>query len=281
MKKKIAIMGAGGKMGCRISDNLKDNPAYDVYHVEVSDAGIARLKERGFSVVPQAEALDRADVVILAVPDVLIGRITHEIVPMLASGTMLLSLDPAAAYAEVMPVRDDLVYFVAHPSHPTMFNDEVEPVAQQDYFGGIAKQSAMCALYHGPEESYVIGERLAREIYAPVKRTFRVTVEQMAILEPALVETFSSTLIEAMKEAFDEVVKMGVPQDAALDFFMGHARIQFAVLFGFADFKFSDGALLAMRQARDKIFKSDWKENIFNLESIRKSVESITQAIKK
>ena len=39
----------------------------------------------------------------------------------------------------------------------------------------------------GPEEDYARGEAIARAMYAPVMRSHRVTVEQMAILEPALV----------------------------------------------------------------------------------------------
>lgn len=279
--KHVTILGAGGKMGMRISANLKGDTDYEVSHVEISNAGIQRLTTLGLEVRPQKEALHDADVVILAIPDILIGKITKDIIPALKENTMVFSLDPAAAYAQVMPIRDDLTYFVAHPSHPTIFNDETKPEAQQDYFGGIAHQSAVCALYHGPESQYAVGEALTRKIYAPVKHTYRITVEQMVILEPALVETFSSTLIEAMKEAFDHIVEMGVPEEAALDFFMGHARIQFAVLFGYADFKFSDGALLAMREARSLIFKDDWKEKIFNLDSIKKSVHQITSGIEK
>ena len=279
--KHVAILGAGGKMGMRISENLRNDNEYEVSHIEVSTLGIERLKEKGFSVVPQQTALENADVVILAIPDILIGTITKDIIPTLKKNAMVFSLDPAAAYAQVIPIREDLTYFVAHPSHPTIFNSETDPIAQSDYFGGIAHQSAVCALYYGKEECYAMGEMLTRKVYAPVKQTYRITVEQMVILEPALVETFSSTLIEAMREAFDTIVEMGVPQDAALDFFMGHARIQFAVLFGYADFKFSDGAILAMKEARNKIFKDDWKEKIFNIDSIKKSVDQITSGIKR
>lgn len=275
---KIAILGAGGKMGCRISANLKDRKEYVVAHIEVSVEGAARLEAMGFGVVSAESAIPDADVVILAVPDVLIRKITAEMVPMMKPGSMLLGLDPAAAYAEVMPIREDITYFVAHPSHPTIFNNETDPAAQHDYFGGTARQSALCALHRGPEADYAKGERLTRIIYAPVDRTFQVTVEQMAILEPALVETLSSTLIDALKEGYEEVVKMGVPRDAALDFVLGHARIQFAVLFGFADFTFSDGALLAMEKARSLIFKEDWKEKIFSIDKVKESVRAITNS---
>lgn len=278
---KIAILGAGGKMGYRISKNLKDESDYKVAHVEVSEAGILRLRELGISVVPQEKAIPDADIVILAVPDVLIGKITHDIVPLMKSESMLFGLDPAAAYAEVMPIRKDISYFVAHPSHPPVFHDETDPVAQKDYFGGIAKQSAVCALYHGKESEYEKGEILTRKIYAPVKKTYRISIEQMAILEPALVETFSSTLMGALKKGFDKAVEMGVPYDAALDFLMGHVRVQLAVLFGYADFRFSDGAIMAMEQAKSLIFKDHWKEKIFTIESIKKSVKAITDSIKK
>lgn len=278
--KHIVLMGAGGKMGCRITDNLMHDPEYKVSHVEVSSAGIQRLHDRGVEVVKQEDVLSSGDVVILAIPDKLIGSITTNIIPHLKKGAMVFGLDPAAAYANVMPIRDDLTYFVAHPTHPPLFNSETSPEAQRDWFGGIAKQDAVCALYRGEDTQYELGEKLTRKIYKPIVNTYRITVEQMAILEPGLVETFTSTLIEAMKMAFDKVVSMGLPRDAALSFMMGHVRIQFAVLFGYADFNFSDGALLAMKQAREQLLQPDWMEKIFSLESIRKSVDHITDAIK-
>jgi ketol-acid reductoisomerase len=270
-------MGAGGKMGCRITDNIKDRGEYQVDYIEVSDAGIANLAARGLQATPQDEALDRAEVVILALPDKLIGRITQAIVPKLKPGTMLMGLDPAASYAGVIPIRDDLVYFVAHPCHPPMFNDETTEAARTDWFGGVhAKHHIVCALHHGPEESYALGEQVARAIYAPVMKSFRITVEQMAILEPALVETFAATVITAIKEAYDEAVKLGVPPEAAWEFLSGHARIEFAIIFGFTGFPFSDGAKLAIANAYEKIFKPDWKQRIMDIEAIKQSVREIT-----
>ncbi len=273
-------MGAGGKMGCRITDNLLNDPEYKVSHVEVSPSGIQSLKTRGINVVKQEDVLPSGDVVILAIPDKLIGTITKNIIPKMKNGAMVFGLDPAAAYANVIPIREDLAYFVAHPTHPPLFNTETNPEAQKDWFGGIAQQDAVCALYRGEESQYELGEKLARKIYKPIVNTYRITVEQMAILEPGLVETFTSTLIEAMKMAFEKVVSMGVPRDAALSFMMGHVRIQFAVLFGYADFVFSDGALHAMKQAREQLLQPDWMEKVFSLESIKDSVEQITDSIK-
>lgn len=274
---KIALMGAGGKMGCRLTDNIRDDPKYQVSYVEVSPPGIENLAQRGITPTPQAEALANADVVILALPDRLIGKITHEIIPTLKPGTMVMGLDPAAAYAEVMPIRDDLTYFVTHPCHPPLFGDEVTEEARLDWFGGIkAKQHIVCALHHGPEEAYAKGEMIARDIYKPVMESYRITVEQMAILEPALVETFSATVITAIKQAYDKAVEMGVPAEAAWAFLSGHARIEFAIVFGLTGFDFSDGAKLAIAQAYDKIFKPDWLDNIMNLDALKESVAQIT-----
>ena len=279
--KKIAIVGAGGKMGCRITKNIKDIAGYQVRYVENAPAGVERLRAMGVSTVPLAEAVKDADVVVLAIPDRLIGTLGKDIVPMVSAGTMVMSLDPAAAYAGVLPKRGDIVYFVSHPCHPPLFNDETDPRARTDWFGGqaLAKQDIVCAVHQGTDADYRTGEELAKVMFAPVMRSHRVTVEQMAMLEPALVETFTSSLVAAMKEAMDHVVKQGVPAEAARSFIMGHLRIQFAVIFGYADFPFSDGAYLAMAKARERIFLPDWLDNVMNIDSIRHSVKEITDSV--
>ena len=118
-------------------------------------------------------------------------------------------------------------------------------------------------------------------MYAPVMNNYRITVEQMAILEPALVETFAATCISAIKEAYDIAVDMGVPAEAAWEFLSGHARIEFAIIFGFSGFPFSDGAKLAIKNAYEKIFKPDWKEQIMNMDALKRSVAEITDSLDK
>lgn len=278
---KIALIGAGGKMGCRISKNIKDRGEYEVKYVENSPAGVERLKAFGLAVTPAAEALKDADAVVFALPDKLIGKLGKEFVPQVKKGAMVVLLDPAAAYAGVLPKRADIVYFVTHPCHPPLFNDETTPEAKSDWFGGqaLAKQDIVCAVHQGDDATYRAGEALAKAMFAPVMKAHRVTVEQMAILEPALVETFTSTLIEAMKKAMDRAVEMGLPREAAQAFLMGHVRIQFAVLFGYADFPFSEGAYLAMSKAGRHIFKPGWLDHIMNVENIRVSVKEITDSL--
>ena len=61
MTKKVTVLGAGGKMGYRVSANLRGSP-YEVSHVEVSEAGRNRLKELGITCVDSAVALPAVSV---------------------------------------------------------------------------------------------------------------------------------------------------------------------------------------------------------------------------
>jgi hypothetical protein len=274
---KITLLGAGGKMGGRITANLQHLPQYQVDYVEASEERRKQMADAGVKTTPIEEALGRTEAVILGVPDRLIGKITHDIVPKLKPGTIVLGLDPAAAYAGVMPKRDDITYFIAHPCHPPLFSDTEPASAKSDWFGGqgTLKQSVVCALHQGPEEHYAIGEKLAAAMYAPILRTHRVTVEQMAILEPAVVESTMATCIAAMREAMDRAVELGVPEQAARDFCLGHIRTLTAVTFGFAGFPISDGAIKAIEQNRPRIFHDNWKEEVISLPAIRQSVRDI------
>ena len=274
---KIALMGAGGKMGVRLATNLQGS-RFDIAPVELAEAGRARLKAvTGLDCVEEGQALSRADVVLLAVPDRLIGEVAHKIVPRLDSGAAVIVLDAAAPHAGEMPKRDDVTYFVTHPCHPPIFNDETTEAGKTDFFGGVhAKQHIVCALMQGPEEHYALCEEVAREIYKPVMRAHRCTVEQIAILEPALSETVGATFALMLREATDEAVRRGVPEQAAHDFILGHLTIELAIAFGvFPEGRFSDGALHAIAQAKPVIFKEDWLERVFAPEAVLKSVQDI------
>ena len=100
----------------------------------------------------------------------------------------------------------------------------------------------------------------------------------MALLEPALVETLGLTCYFAMKEAMDEVIRMGVPEQAVKDFMHGHLRTTLAIVFDFAGFPVSDGAKLAVAEAKKQIFKDDWMK-ILKPENVLKSVKSITHSL--
>src|SRR5213594_3335867 len=120
----IALLGAGGKMGLRITDNLLKT-SYLVRFVEISETGKSALAWRGVNTVELEEALNGSDVVILALPDNSIGQIVGGFAHLLKSGIMLIALNIAAPLAGVLPKRDDLVYFVTHPCHPSVFGGEL------------------------------------------------------------------------------------------------------------------------------------------------------------
>lgn len=274
---KVALLGAGGKMGVRLATNLARTD-FDVAYVEVSPTGQARLKaETGLDCVPQDTALDGAQVVILAVPDTVIGKVAAAIVPVLAPGTMVVILDAAAPFAGHLPERDDITYFVTHPCHPPIWNDEDTPEGRADHFGGVAaKQGVVNALMQGPEEHYNLGERVAKAIYAPVARSHRVTVKQMAMLEPGLSETVCASLMAVMREALDEcVARSGVSHECARDFLLGHMNILGAVLFNERDGAFSDACNKAIEFGKPMLMRDDWKR-VFEWDEITASIERIT-----
>ncbi len=256
---RIALLGAGGKMGVRLATNLEGSP-FEVAHVEVSEAGRKRLEAAiGAVCVDEKEALERADVVVMAVPDALIGKIAHTFVDRLEPNTAVIMLDAAAPHAGELPERADITYFVTHPCHPSIFRYEPTLEAQKDYFGGVAaRQAIVCALMQGPEEHYTLCEEIAKTIFKPVSRSHRVTVEGLALLEPGLSETIGATLVTALREATDAVVAKGVPRDAAMDFMLGHIGIEMGILFEDFPGQFSDGAKLAIEQAKPKLLKDDW-----------------------
>jgi hypothetical protein len=272
----IALFGAGGKMGYRLSRNLQQSD-YRVRHVEPSPAGRERLeRELGISCVDEEAALEGAHVVILAVPDTLIGKLANALSPKLKAGTMVITLDAAAPFAGHLPERPDLVYFVTHPCHPSIFNDDADEAARRDRFGGLAaKQSIVSALMQGGDEHYALGEAIAKVIYAPVLNSYRVSVDQMALLEPGLSETVVATLLSAMRDGMDEVVRRGVPKDAAREFLLGHMNILAAVIFEEMPGAFSDACNKAISFGKPRLLRDDWL-GVFEREEIAESIKRIT-----
>ncbi|MGA0559701.1 phosphogluconate dehydrogenase C-terminal domain-containing protein [Larkinella sp. VNQ87] len=275
--RKIVLVGAGGKMGCRLTDNFLKYPDYDVAYLEVSEQGCENLRQRGVTTSQPGEVIPDADVVILAVPDVAIGRISENLIPAMKPGALVLTLDPAAPLDGVLFHRDELGYVIAHPCHPSVFNWEPTEAAFRDFYGGIsAKQSIVVALMHGSEDHYALGEKVSQDMYGPIDKTHRITLEQMAMLEPAMVETLAQTCMEVVREGYDKIVSLGVPEAAARDFVLGHLRIQIAVLFKEVNGTFSDAAYKISKRAKPILFREGW-QHIFEMDDIREQVKDITQ----
>jgi hypothetical protein len=276
MNKRITLVGAGGKMGLRLTRNLKQS-GYEMSYLEMDKTGAEKLAALDIRISSESETIPQADVVILAVPDVVLGKVSAQLIPGMKKNAMVMTLDPAVARAGRLYLRPDISCFIAHPSHPSVFNWEPTPEAQADFFGGsLAKQTIVCALMHGPEADYQLGEDVAKQMYAPVSQAFKITMEQMALLEPALVETLSSSCLDLIREGMEEIIKRGVPADAARSFLLGHINIQLAVLFKeLPNAVFSDAANKALQRGRKILFREEWKQ-IFEPDNVLQQVKDIT-----
>ena len=272
MAQTVAIIGAGGKMGSRCTDNLiKEN--YKLLLCEKGKAGLKKLQEKSLKATPIEEAVPVADIVIMAVPDVLLSSIAENIGPMLKRDATIVLLDPAVPYAGGIPTRKNITYVVTHPCHPALFREQKTLEARRDFFGGIAAvQDIVIALIKGSEQDFNKAQKLCCEMFAPVDNCYRVTLEQMAILEPALSEVIGCAAASILKEAVDVAVTCGVPKEAAKSFILGHINISLAIVFGAIEADFSDAAKVAANLGKDWVFKSDWKK-VFKPEMLRKAIE--------
>ena len=277
MARSVAILGAGGKMGLRITRKIHASE-YDLRAVEIGDDGIKRLEAEGIPVVDQNTALDGADVVVLALPDNLISSVAEAIVPNLAPGTIVLILDAAAPFAGVLPERADITYFIGHPCHPPLDADLDDPAQRADVHGGVAPQAIVCALMQGPEEHYEIGRDVCEVMWAPIIRTHRVTTEQMAILEPGLSEMVAMPFVDAMIEAVDICAdRYDIDRQAAFDFMIGHINVEVSMWFGFTPKVPSDAALRLMRFARGVVLRDDW-ERALDPKVVKEAAELIVNS---
>ena len=270
----MAVIGAGGKMGIRVSNNLAKTD-HTVYYVENSPAGQERIKQAGREITDTATAIKRADVVILGVPDIALQSVTASVIPQLDSGTVVLTLDPAAAYAKLLYERPDVHYVVAHPCHPSIFLRRKTEEEYADTFGGIAAPQDVLAAYEGGDESKrAQAEIVIRAMYAPVIDLHWVTVKQLAQCEPTLVETVACMIGDFLKESLHEAVHtMGIPEPAARSILLGHIQVALAnALQG--DNPFSDACMIAMDYGRSKIIKEDWRV-IFRDDELDKNLQAM------
>jgi hypothetical protein len=270
----IAVIGAGGKMGMRVSNNLVRTD-HTVFYVENSPAGQERTREAGRELTEASVAVADADIVVLAVPDLALAAVTAELVPQMKSGAVSLTLDPAAAYAGLLTTREDVIQAVAHPCHPSIFLQRETPEQWADTFGGIAApQDAIAAVESDDPAMKALVEETVRSIYAPVIDVHFVTIKQLAQLEPTLVETVACMIGELLNEALYEAINtMGVPEAAARSIMYGHTQVALANgLRG--DNPFSDACLIAMKYGRETIIKDDWKK-IFQDDELDKNLAAM------
>ncbi|MBP2167805.1 prephenate dehydrogenase [Erwinia toletana] len=256
----ITVIGAGGKMGMRISANLQ-NSDYQLFYCESAPQAQAQVTAQGREISDAESVVPLSDVVILAVPDIVLGKVSELVVPQMKAGATLLTLDPAAAYANLIALRDGIHYAVAHPCHPSVFLERYTKEEHADAFGGVAAIQHVAASFEsGSDAQKAELSKVISVMYGPVEQVHWVTVTQLAYLEPTLVETVACMVGAFMKEALDETVKhSGVPEEAAKAMLYGHIQIALAVAFR-ATNPFSDACMIAMEYGREKIVKPDWKQ---------------------
>ncbi|WP_456268713.1 NAD(P)-binding domain-containing protein [Kushneria sp. AK178] len=267
----IAMVGAGGKMGMRISANLEASDS-TIYYCENAPAAQEKMREAGREVSDIEQVIEHCDLVILAVPDIVLGKVSEQLVPRMKAGATVLTLDPAAAYANLLHQRDEIHYAVAHPCHPSVFLERRTDKEWGDAFGGSAAvQSIAAAFEQGSDAERASLETVIRQMYGPVDKVHWMTVTQLAYLEPTLVETVACMVGTFMKEALDETVeRTGVSQEAAEAMLYGHIQIALAVAFRSTN-PFSDACMVAIDYGRENILKDDWKK-IFEQEELDKVI---------
>jgi hypothetical protein len=271
---KIAVIGAGGKMGMRVSNNLVKTK-HQVSYVENSPAGQTRVTDAGRTLSNSDTAVADADIVVYAVPDLALKVVTEALVPKMKSGSIALTLDPAAAYAGLLATREDVIQAVTHPCHPSVFLERTTPEEYADTFGGIAApQDAIAAIESDDPAKREIVEATVRVIFAPVIDVHWVSVKQLAQLEPTLVETIACMIGALLKESLHEAVHtMGVPEPAARAILLGHTQVALAnTLRG--DNPFSDACMIAMDYGRKTIIRDDWKK-VFQDDELDKNLAAM------
>ena len=95
------------------------------------------------------------------------------------------------------------------------------------------------------------------------------------VAEPGLSETVCATLLVVMREAMDEVVARGVPEQAARDFLLGHMNVLGAVIFGEVEGVFSDACNKAIEFGKPSLMQPNWKK-VFEPQEIADSIKRIT-----
>ena len=271
--KRVAIVGAGGKMGSRVRRNLsKLNDRLIL--IEASPERAKEIREAGYDVHADYNGIGDADLTILAVPDRLVGAISAEVVPLMKTDSCLVLLDPAAAHGSRLTKREDCTFVVTHPCHPPLFG-EPEDMEKPDWFGGVsAKQDIVIALESGSEERFAEAQELCEAMFAPVMKVHRISVRDMAILEPAAAEVVVAAAATLMRQALDEAVERGVPFEAARSFLLGHVRIPLAIVFGMTDFPFSDAAQVAIQIGFDKVIRPNWRD-VYNEEMLQYEINQM------
>src|SRR6185295_9786090 len=112
--KTLAVLGFGSQ-GHAHALNLKDSGLHVIIGLYEGSKSIPVAQEKGFEVYPTAEAVRRADVIMVALPDTKQAKVYEkDIAPNLAKGkTLLFSHGFSIHFKTIVPPRDVDVILVA------------------------------------------------------------------------------------------------------------------------------------------------------------------------
>ena len=264
-------------MGTRTSNNLAKVPEqFELLCVEASPEAAKGVEECGLKLVGIEEGLVSADVVVFAVPDTLIKKLSAIYVPQIRAGAGFIILDPAAAVAKELTLRDDCTFGVAHPCHPSFFKDQDTYEARMDRFGGMGgHQDIVMSRIQGDAEVFEQMKAVSKVMYA-ADEVFEMTSEQIAFLEPTLVELLGATCLYAMAETVDEAERRGIQREAAVSFLAGHIYNLTANFLGYIPGRppVSDACKVAIGLGNKLVLRDDWK-NIWKDDVLDKVISTM------
>ena len=113
----------------------------------------------------------------------------------------------------------------------------------------------------GEDKVFQLCKETAQDMYE-AENAYVMTSEQIAFLEPTLVELLGATCLYAMAETVDEAEKRGINRDAAVSFLTGHIYNLSANFLGYIPGKppVSDACKVAIGLGNRLVLREDWKE---------------------
>lgn len=113
----------------------------------------------------------------------------------------------------------------------------------------------------GDDEKFALAQETARCMYRADK-AYIMTSEQIAFLEPTLVELLGATCLYAMAETVDEAERRGIDREAAVSFLTGHIFNLSANFLGYLPGKppVSDACKVAIGLGDRLVLRDDWKK---------------------
>jgi ketol-acid reductoisomerase len=207
--KTLAVLGFGSQ-GHAHALNLKDSGAHVIIGLYEGSKSIAVARDYGFEVVPTAEAVKRADVIFVALPDTKQAKVfKNDIAPNLRRGqTLLFSHGFSVHFQTVVPPKDVNVILVAPkgPGH----------IVRRQFTEGKGVPS-LIAIYQNPgKDAKKIALAWARGIGGTragvLETTFKEETETDLFGEQTVLCGGTSALVQA---GFETLVEAGYSPEMA------------------------------------------------------------------